>query len=118
MMKFTILTWLILMFASGNTAFAMAHAPDPEKKSGKEQERSETQEMRAEYDKISAIKMKRYDELMGEIAGLKDRLQGFLMREQELSAQKEKAKSNLEEYDKAAKIAAADVQKAIQETSD
>ena len=122
LMIFTMLTFLTLPFS---TVSAMANntrkenAPelqeeikDPQSENAL-QEGSDVQDMRAQYDEINAIKMKKYDELTREIAEIKVRIEGFRVKEQELSGEKEKAESDLAERVKTAESASANVKKAL-----
>ena len=73
--------------------------------------------MRAEYDKITSGKMKRYDGLMSEIMELRDRIEELLAKEQKLSDEKKKAESTLAGSTKAAEIAGENVKKTLEEAS-
>jgi chromosome segregation ATPase len=75
-------------------------------------EESTTPEMRAEYDKISALKMNKYDELRAEISLLRDRIEALQAVEPELLAEKVKAESDLDGYADAEKILQGKIEKA------
>ena len=80
-------------------------------------EESDASGMRAEYDKINAIKMKKYDELMREITELQDRIAGLLVKAQKLEGEKKTAESVLAGSIHAAEIAGANVKKALEDAS-
>jgi chromosome segregation ATPase len=81
------------------------------------QESPDIQGMRAEYDKISAVKMKKYDELAREITELRDRIEALVKTEQELLGEKEKAGADLDECAKAAEMADHNVKRAFEDAS-
>ncbi len=83
----------------------------------KEEKKPAASDMNVEYDEISAIKMKRYDELMLEITKLRDSIEGLLAKEEKLSGEKEKAGIDLAERAMAAEIADKNVKKAILDAS-
>ncbi|GEM_PF-4084098 len=82
-----------------------------------EQDEPKATGMRAEYDKITSGKMKRYDGLMSEITELRDRIEELLAKEQKLSDEKKKAKSSLAGSTQAAEIADENVKKAMEDAS-
>ncbi len=69
--------------------------------------------MQAAYDEISAIKMKKYDELTAGIAELRGRIKELLEKENTLLSEKEKAKAALEAASREAEVADADVKKIL-----
>jgi len=87
-------------------------APDLKKETG-----PDAKAMRTEYDKISAIKMKKYDGLMVEIQALRDRVGELLTKEQKLTEDKKQAEVRFSEGVKAATIAEDKVKKVLAEAS-
>lgn len=113
----------MLLALSSPLCFA-DNAPDFKKEAGTDlkgedqnQERADAPGMRAEYDKISAIKMKKYDELMWEITGTRNRIEELLAKEQKLLGEKEKAEAALAKCSKAAEVAGENVKKALGDAS-
>jgi len=73
--------------------------------------------MRAEYDRVTAGKMKKYDRLKLEIAELRSRIEDLREKERELLGEKEIAGKAFSEADKAAENAGTNVKKVLEVAS-
>lgn len=107
----------LLVFLMCFTVFSVLRSPlcdagnTPEEKPSSDEIQADTA-MSEEYDEIRAIKIKKYDVIMGEIADLRNGISAILAREQELSDQKTQAGLDLSSRETAAESAADAVRKA------